>query len=277
MRWFTPLIGMVLLLSITVGPSAADDSPWEKFSFNAGLFAALADTNVQFGSDLGVSVNLEDLLGMDTENQVFRLNSYWRFSDNRKHRLDIAWFSFNRSASTKMTDDIIIDLPDDDPIFIESGTVVESFMDLDIFELGYRYSFIQDDRLDFSGGIGLYIMPISFGFSATGLVEEEGDQKFTAPLPVLNLKLDVLLAPKWYFRSGSQLFYIEYEGITGSLTDVRTAVEYNPWKHVGLGLGVDAMRMNLEGNGKLLFPKNDLKGTVEFNYIGLFLYGRVFF
>jgi len=281
MRWFTYVIGTALLLILAAIPSAADDtakdSPWEKFSFNAGLFASRSSTDVQFGSGLGVSVNLEDALGLEADNQVFRIDSYWRFSDNRKHRVDFTWFSFKRSATKQITDDITINPPNGDPIPLPTGTVVESFFDLDIFEVAYRYSFIHDERLDFAVGTGLYLMPVSFGLSATGIVDEQGDQSFTAPLPVLNLKLDVLLAPKWYFRSDIQLFYVEYEGFTGSLHNTRTAVEYNPWKHVGFGLGADALRIDLEGDGQAIWPDNDLKGAFEFSYIGLYLYGRVFF
>jgi len=281
MRWLTPLIGIVLLLSLTAGPSAADDtvedSPWEKFSFNAGAFISSTATNVRFGSGLGVTVNLEEALGLEAENQVFRLDTYWRFTDNRRHRVDFSWFSLKRSAYRKLTDDITINPPNQDEITIETGAEVESFFDLDIFEVDYRYSFIQDERLDMAGGIGLYVMPISLGFSATGLVDDQGDQSFTAPLPVLSLKIDVLIAPKWYFRNGAQLFYVEYDGIVGSLTNLRSGIEYNPWKHFGLGMGVESMRLYFEGNGQLLYPDNDFKGTVGFNYFGLNLYGRVYF
>ena len=281
MRWFTPLIGIVLLLSLAVDPSAAEDtaedSPWAKFSFNAGTFISNTNTSVRYGSGLGVTINLEDALGLEAENQVFRLDTYWRFTDNRRHRFDFSWFSLKRDATRKVTDDITINPPNQDEITLESGTVVESFFDLDIYQINYRYSFFQDERIDMSGGLGLYIMPISFGVSSTGLVDEQGDQSFTAPLPVLNMKIDVLIAPKWYFRNGTDVFYVEYAGIVGSLTSFRTGIEYNPWKHFGLGAGVDFMHLYLEGNGQLLYPDNDLAGTVGFNYVGLNLYGRVFF
>jgi hypothetical protein len=42
-------------------------------------------------------------------------------------------------------------------------------------------------------------------------------------------------------------------------------------------VGVESMRLYLEGNGQIVYPDNDLKGTVGFNYFGLNLYGRVYF
>ncbi|MBW2614088.1 MAG: hypothetical protein JRE12_17275 [Deltaproteobacteria bacterium] len=275
------IIGLVFLLSVTVQPLMADDSPkdnpWKKFSFNAGLFASYANTDIRFGSDVGLSVNLEDALGLEAQNRVFRVESYWRFTDNRRHRLDLSWFSFNRTGTQKVTDDITISPPEGEDIIIPTGTEVESYFDMDIYQLDYSYSFIQDNRLDFAGRLGLYVMPMDFGLKVTGLFDDEADQSFTAPLPVLGLKLDVLLSPKWYFRSGSQIFYIKYQDFTGSLINLRSAVEYNPWKHVGFGLGVDALRLGLQGDGEGDYLNIDLRGNVDFKYTGIMLYGRIFF
>ena len=72
--------------------------------------------------------------------------------------------------------------------------------------------------------LGLYIMPISFGIKATGLVDEKGDAKFTAPLPTVGFRMDVALAPKWFFRSGTQIFYLEYQQFKGSILAAQGAV-----------------------------------------------------
>lgn len=53
------------------------------------------------------------------------------------------------------------------------------------------------------------------------------------------------------------------------------ALEYLPWKHVGFGLGIDAMRVGVEANGSD-YPGVDFKGNVEFDYIGAQLYVKVF-
>ena len=274
------VIGLVLFLTVAVQPLMADDSvkdsPWEKFSFNLGAFFSTSSTDLRFGSGVGVSIDVEEFLGLDTETSVFRLDSYWRFSDNRRHKVDFSWFSYNRSGDRTISEDITIKPPEGEDIVIPTGTKVESFYDFDIYQIAYSYSFIQDERLDIAGRFGLYIMPISFGLSATGLVDDEADQKFTAPLPSLGLKLDILIAPKWYYRNGFQFFYIQYENFTGNLLNFTTAIEYNPWKHVGFGLGLDALRMGLEADGED-YPGIDLRGNVEFDYTGVMLYGRFFF
>lgn len=258
------------------GDSGKYEGPWKTFSFNAGAFISATDTGVRIGSGLGVDIDFEDLLGLDTENTVFRIDAYWRFTDNHRHRLDFSWFSLYRSGNRQIAEDINIELPDDSVINIPAETQVKSFFDLDIYQINYSYSFFQDDRLDLAVAGGLYLMPIGFGISATGLVEEEGDAKFTAPLPVIGLRADVAITDKWYFRTGTQIFYLQYNQFTGSLLSLRSAVEYNPWKYFGFGLGFDAFRMQLEADGQD-YPEIDFKGTVNFDYTGLQIYARVFF
>jgi hypothetical protein len=276
------LIGVILILIVTVQPLMADDyakdNPWKKLSFDAGAFLSITTTSVRYGSGVGVSVDLEEALGMDMENSVYRLGGYWRFTNNRRHRVDLSWFSFYRTGDKKITDQIVIEPPGGaEDIIIAPGSEVESEFNLDIYQSNYSYSFILDDRLDIAAQVGLYIMPISFCLSAKGLVETEEDQDFTAPLPVIGLRLDLLIAPKWYLRTGAQAFYVEYGDYTGSLLNFRSAIEYDPWKHVGFGLGFDSLRLQVQADGDEAVPGMDLRGNVAFGYTGILLYGKVFF
>ena len=280
-RW-SFFIGVFLLLLVTVQPLMADDyaidSPWKRLSFDAGAFLTITNTSVRYGSGVGVSVDLEEALGMNVTNRVFRFGGYWRFTDNRRHRLDLSWFSLYRKGDKTITDQIVIEPPDGgDDIIINPGTELKSTFDLDIYQINYSYSFLQDERVDIAAQAGLYIMPMSFSLSATGLAEKDVDQNFTAPLPVIGLRLDLMIVPKWYLRNGSQVFYVEYGDYTGSLVNFRSAVEYNPWKHVGIGLGFDVLKLHVHADGDEAVPGMDLRGDLAFGYSGIMLYGRVFF
>ena len=119
-------------------------------------------------------------------------------------------------------------------------------------------------------------MPIEAGLSAAGLVDVSEAVSFTAPLPVVGLRADVAITPKWFIRLGSELFYLEYDNFTGTLVNTFTRLEYNPWKHFGFGLGVESFRLNIEAEGED-YPNIDFKGNLEFNYTGLELYARIIF
>jgi len=269
----------VLILNTTIVwglDASAKEEPWEKFGISAGYFISNVDTAVRLGAGIGVDIDIEDLFGLDSTTSVFRVGALWRFTDNRRHRLDLSWFSLNRDSSKRILEDITFENEEGETVTIEADTTVDAFFDLDIFQLFYRYSFLQDDRLDLAAGIGLYIMPIDLGLSAGGLVNERASADFIAPLPVVGISMDVLLAPRWYFRSGAQVFYVEYENFTGSLLTVDAAVEYKPWQHIGIGVGFDALDIRIKADGED-WPEIDLNGKVRFNYTGLQLYLRYFY
>ncbi|MBI5553014.1 MAG: hypothetical protein HY911_15995 [Desulfobacterales bacterium] len=255
---------------------AAAEAPWEKFGVNLGLFASATSSGFRIGSGVGVSVDVEEALGLDSSTLAFRADALWRFTQNRRHRLDFTWFSIHRDGHKQIGQDITIEDSNGEEVTIPAGTTVEGHFDLDIYELAYSYSFFQDERVDLAASLGLYVMPMDFGLSATGLVNESGSQDFTAPLPVVGLRMDFALTPQWFIRSGTQVFYAEYESFKGGVLNFHAAVEYNPWSHVGLGLGFDTLNIHLEADGED-YPAVDLRGEVDFNYTGVQLYARVFF
>jgi hypothetical protein len=273
-RCFYLFVAASLLFSIP--PAMAEDSPWEKFSVDLGYFIANTDTSVRLGSGLGVSVDMEDLLGLDTTNSAARVGASWRFTDNRRHRLDFEWFRFRRDGSRTIGEDILYKDEDGNEHIIEAGTYVESFFDFDIYQFAYSYSFFQDDRIDLAGSLGLYVMPIDFGLSATGLFSVGGSESFTAPLPTLGVRADFAITPKWFFRSGLEVFYLEIGEFAGSILAVDVAIEYLPWKHFGFGLGFDSLNVHVEADEED-YPGIDFQGEVNFKYTGLQLYAKLYF
>lgn len=75
--------------------SFSGDSPWEKFGVNLGVFVSATDTSFRIGSGIGLNIDTEEALGLDATNTVFRVDALWRFTDNKRHRLDFTWFSLN--------------------------------------------------------------------------------------------------------------------------------------------------------------------------------------
>lgn len=252
------------------------NTPWETYGLSAGFFVSNLNTSFRLGSGIGVDVDAEELLDLDSTSNVFRVGGLWRFSDNKKHRVDLSWFAFHRSGSKTLAQDIEIENRDGDTVTINAGTRVKTAFDIDIYQLAYSYSFLQDDRIDFAASLGLYVMPIEYSIRAVGAANLEGKQDFTAPLPTFGLRLDIALTPTWYFRSGTQLFYLEYDQFTGSLLSSNTAIEYKPWKHVGIGLGIDSFNLSVEAKGED-YPSIDFRGNVDFEYVGAQLYARFFF
>ena len=254
----------------------SNDTPWEKFSVNLGYFISHTNTDFRIGSGLGVDVNVEDLLGLNATNSVFRVDASWRFTENRRHRLDFTWFSYHRDGSRTIGQDIEYEDNNGNIITIPAGSQVASKFDLDIYKAAYSYSFFQDKRMDLAASIGLYVMPIDIDLDASGLVDVNEEENFTAPLPTFGLRADFAITPKWFLRSGFEIFYLEVKQFRGAIVGSNVALEYLPWKHVGFGLGFNSFNLNIQANGED-YPQIDFRGNIKFNYAGLLLYAKMFF
>ncbi|MDH3837742.1 MAG: hypothetical protein OET81_11225 [Desulfobacteraceae bacterium] len=252
------------------------DTTWEKFSLNAGYFIANTNTDLRLGSGLGLTVDVEDLLGLDTTNSVFRVDAIWRFTENRRHRIDFTWFSFRRDGDTTIGRDFTIKDNEGNEIDIPAGSQVNTKFNLDIYKAAYSYSFFQDDRMDLALSLGLYVMPIDIGLQATGVINVDETERFTAPLPTLGLRADFAITPKWFLRTGVEVFYLEIKEFTGTIYESHAAIEYLPWKHFGFGLGFNTFNLNIEADGED-YPQIDFVGEIDFKYSGLLLYAKLFF
>jgi hypothetical protein len=121
-------------------------------------------TDLELGAKgLGVKIDLEDAFGMDSTTSAFKLNGFWRFTDNLRHRLGLEWSSYNRDGFRTILEDITIEDNQGNQIIIPAGSQVNSHFNFDIYKASYSYSFFQDDRMDLAAGVGLYWMPIGGG------------------------------------------------------------------------------------------------------------------
>ena len=281
MRKLTPLVFLFIFLALFCTQALAEEKPakqnvenlpWSEFNINMGVFLSSTNSNVRLSAKgIGVGIDVEDALGLDTTTNVLRLGGTWRFSDNRRHRADVSWFALRRNGDTTLGRDIVIN-----GVTYPTGTAISTALDLDVYKTSYTYSFLQDDRMDVGFGLGLYIMPISFDFNASGFVTGDASESVTAPLPVFGLRADYALTPKWFLKTSMDFFYLEYKQFRGAVFDTRLALEYKAFKHVGFGLGVDNFRLKVEGEGED-YPEIDLNGQIEYNYFGAMLYTNVYF
>lgn len=269
-------VGLFLALSFAILPlsayAAEYNLPWEKFNVQAGAFFAALNDKVTVGTEgAGVAIDVEEALGLKTQNTSFRLGAYYRLGEYRRSRVDLQYFYFNRDASKTLGKDILVD-----NVTINAGANVDSTFNFQILKAAYSYSFFQDDRMDLAASFGLFVMPIKFEVNAAGVGGKGADLKFTAPLPVLGLRGDFAITPRWNLRTSLEFFYLNYGNFTGNLMDTNIAVEYNPWKHFGIGVGLENFRMGLSAEGDD-YPSININGDVKMQFIGVQLYARYFF
>ena len=259
------------------------EMPWKKGYLNIGYYFAILDSSFRIGDKnlgIGLEVDVEGLLGLDTTKSSFRIDGGYRFGRTQRHKVEFSWFSFNRDGTVTLSKEIEIpDLPDGSGGGSIGPGQFDSVFNFDIIQVKYDYSFVFDERVDLNLGIGLFIMPIEFGF--TGTINNVGqstvEESITAPLPVVGLGFDFAITPEWFIRQDAELFYLEIDNYKGGIANLMLALEYLPWKHVGFGLGVDWMQVAVEADSATDVPGVDFIGNVEFSYLGLQAYLKAYF
>ena len=245
------------------------DYSWEKFSVSLGGFISGLSTDILFGNEqvgLGIAINMEDALGLETTNLVFRGETEYNFGRRDRHQIGFGYFGFFRASTKVLESDIAIS----GQIF-PIGSEVNSRYDLQIFKTAYQYSYFVDKRVKLGASLGLFIMPISFSVSSLGFSDKA--TSFTAPLPVLGLDANFAITPKLYIKQGIEVLYLQIAEFKGAITDINFRLEYTPWKHIGFGIGYDSYMLSIErddpGNGLISFV-----GSIRSGYTGLLFYGK---
>ena len=155
--WFLGVLGVSIILS---GPVFAEEEskatlPWKKWNLDLGWYFADTDSSFRLGGGqlgVGVSVDVEEFLGLDSTSDSFRVAGGWRFSENKRHKLELGWFGFRRDATKTVVDTITIP-PEYGGGTLGPGTLNSEF-NFDVIRLKYEYSLILDHRLDLNIGGG---------------------------------------------------------------------------------------------------------------------------
>ena len=255
----------LMFLEIPTAVAQADDDTDDdtKFSLSVGVF--LTDRNSETrvdgtaGMDDGTVVDLEGDLGLDSSDSVFRIDGYYRF--NQKHRLDFTVFDLSRTASKVIEEDI-----DWNDTVFPIDTTVNSDFDLTIYKLDYTWSFMRRDKGFLGLTAGLYIADFGTRLEAepSGALESAS---LTAPLPVFGLRGQYDFTEKLTFRASAEIFALEYDDYSGSLYDIYAGLDYQFFKHVAIGIGINAVELNVE------VTKDNFDGDIDWRYDG----GLIFF
>jgi hypothetical protein len=281
---------MLLAIALLPGPVsrcvAADEPdavktqlpelPWEKGSVSFGGFAAVMDSTLSLGvNNVGVNVNAEKLLGLNTEITVLRLNALYRPGESRRNQLDFTYAAYHRNGSAILGNDIQVG-----NVLLPAGATLDTVFNFDIIRGDYTYAFLQDDRMRIAAGLGVYAVPLKYSLTSTtssGKANVEA-ANITLPLPALALRADFLLIPKLYLTTSVDAMYLQYQDFKGSLYDVNLDLEYRPWKHLGFGVGYNSFSIDVQNSSTTSnYPGANFNGEVGVHFAGLMLYGKFLF
>jgi hypothetical protein len=231
----------------------------DKFYLGAGAFFPKTTTSAQLTTRTGVGANIdfEESLGLKTADTVPAGFARWRFGE--RWRVEAEYFQLNRSGE-KAIDRTIQWGENTYPV----NASVQSKFDFSDLRISVGYSFFKTRDKEFGVGIGLHVAAYDVGLSANMVGSEQQD--VTAPLPVLSLYGQVALTDHWAISGRLDRLSLSYKNYDGSLTAMGLDLMYQPFRHVGFGLGYRNLFINLdaEDDGRTLKLKQTFQGPLLF-------------
>jgi len=202
---------------------------------------------------LGVGVDFEDVLGLEDRSLTGLFGFMWRFSE--RWRVEAEYFNLDRNANRTLQTEIKWG-GEVYPI----GTVVNSTFNFYDARLGVGYSFFKRRDKELGAGLGVHAASVRASVGANGIGEESG--KVLAPLPTLNLYGNFALTDEWALRFRVDWLSLKYDERGGSLTNTGLDVLYQPFRHVGFGLGLRNYSLKVD------LANSDWHGRINMTFVG---------
>ncbi len=255
-------IATVLLLGVAPAlaaePEAIPDHPLlrDSFVFAIGGYYARASTVAALapsGGGTGVAIDFEDTLDLDKRNRTPIGGFFWRAT--ARWRVELEYFAVARDATRTLASQVQWG----DQTF-PVGTAVDSTFDFSDARVSAGYSFFKRRDKELGVGLGLHVSGIKTSIAGSGSSVEA--KNVTAPLPVVNLYGMFALTDEWAVRMRADWLSLTYDNYTGEVRSIGLDVLYQPFRHVGFGLGLRSLMMDIT------IEDPDWRGATRISYSG---------
>jgi len=257
-------LAVVMLALIGATPALADPLPGQdqesrilsdRFNVTLGGFQPDFDTTIAagFGGVLGAFINVERTLGLEEDLGVFRLSGFYRFKP--KHAIDWTYTVLNRSGASEINETITFGNP---PKEFELGATIESQFDSTLFALNYKYSFINNGKIDAGVSAGLFTYEYDLRLEGRAFISgdpgsaidgEAADARVIAPLPAVGIFISYAVRKNVIFRGEMKFLNIDIGDFVGKFSDTLFTLDWYFYKHVGIGIGASRTSIDFQDKG----------------------------
>jgi hypothetical protein len=211
---------------------------------------------------IGTYIDFGETLGGESSTTVARMDGLYRFND--KHALGFSWYALKFTGSRTLSTPI-------DWGGQQFSSQVDSELKFDVYKLNYQYSLFHNKEAELGVLVGLHIMRVSAGISATGIGESKAEA-ITAPLPVFGFYADYNFTPRFSAFYNYQFFFVNYQDkIKGGLGDFMLGTEYRLFRNFALGAAYNRFALTLDAKGDATTL------NVRTSWNGGMLYGSLYF
>jgi hypothetical protein len=279
------MLALITLATIGAIPTAADPLPGQeqesrilsdRLNVTLGGYQPDFSTNIAagFGGVLGAFIDVEQTLGLQEDLGVFATTGFYRFRP--KHGIDWGYNVLNRDGVRTIDETIKFGDP---PMEFRVGAEVATTFNSTLFAVNYRYSFINNGKVDAGVSAGLFTYTYDLELTGEASVQgdpgmsttlESADARVLAPLPAFGIFVNYAVRKNLIFRAEVRALNIEISDFIGKFSDVRFTLDWYFYKHLGIGIGSSRTSIDFQDKGSDPF-------LVEYSYGGFMGYLSIVF
>lgn len=257
---------IVAFFALICAPGRAEDAIpdnpalKDKFFIAIGGYLPTSSTDLRLDSNtlgVGADVNFEDTLGLDERKLTPEFLGRWRFTE--RWRLELEYFRLDRSGTKTLTGALQVG----DKVYSVNEQLQSEF-NIAVTRVSVGYSFFKTRDKELGIGIGAHVTDIEARLNGS-IVGSEGANA-VAPLPVLSLYSQFALTDTWSVGARFDRFALKVDQYRGDITSLGLDLQYQPFRHVGFGLGVRTLDIKLEADD------DDFRGKIESRFNGPIFY-----
>ena len=151
----------------------------------------------------------------------------------------------------------------------QAGTFVNLDIDTSVTRLFWGRSFFRKPSTDWGVGLGLHALDIDaairgqiLAIPGPGLEFRRESASVSAPLPNLGIWYMYSWSPKWVVTTRLDWLDVTFDEFSGSMYDLSVGVNYQMSDHFGIGLAVNAFRLDVQ------IDSTDWRGDLLLEQIG---------
>jgi hypothetical protein len=241
---------MIVALGACLPPARADDIPWglnpalnDKIFIGLGtLYAAKTSSTAQLNSQtlgVGTVVDFQNTLGMSSTAWGPDAEFRWRMSEH--WRLEVSYFWLGQNGNKSIDRDIQWG-----DVVYPVNAQVTSTLNFSDLRTSVGYSFYKTSDKELGVGLGLHVL----GYQASLGTPSQGTEggNVLAPLPVLSIYGGFALDEQWSVGARLDLFSLTYQQYHGGITVLGLNLLYQPFRHVGFGVGYTGLFLNFQAD-----------------------------
>lgn len=269
------LLGIALIYSAS-GQTAVNQMPepdYDKYKrerLSVGIAASYAyfNTNATFldkTDNRTIYISPEGQLGLDRSQFIPAIYGFWHPA--KRHWVGFSYFTIQREGNSKSVDRDIGNVNVTGNILVSDRS---SF-----YYLSYNYLLFYDDRSFVLGALGMYGINLKADYKISGELKiddepvesqfyDENIDRF-APFPLIGLRAQFAITPKWYVGTSAALIGGEYSGMSAFVFESKMLARYVIHKNISI-LG-ELMFFNADTE----LDEENQRTNARYSFVALFI------